>query len=148
MSDLKELKRAAKLFERHTFEQSRGNPRFVVRSSGIIETFADSDAETLNKVLAQFPAIVAKLEAAKRLRDAAKTAPNILEHMIMTSENGKCPPLHYLLTHEGLYGFHMANLWVRNDGKEYTISADWADNCGRLVKHLTEALAAFDKEQQ
>ena len=85
--------------------------------------------------------------AAQRLRDAAKTAPDILEHMIMTSENGKCPPLHYLLTHEGLYGFHMANLWVRNDGKEYTISADWADNCGRLVKHLTEALAAFDKEQ-
>ena len=90
---------------------------------------------------------VARLEAAQRLRDAAKTAPDILEHMIMTSENGKCPPLHYLLTHEGLYGFHMANLWVRNDGKEYTISADWADNCGRLVKHLTEALAAFDKEQ-
>jgi len=95
-----------------------------------------------------FPAIVARLEAAQRLRDAAKTAPNILEHMIMTSENGKCPPLHYLLTHEGLYGFHMANLWVRNDGKEYTISADWADNCGRLVKHLTEALAAFDKEPE
>ena len=48
--------------------------------------------------------------------------------------------MHYLLTHDGLYGFHMANLWVRNDGKEYTMEADWADNCGELVKRLAAAL--------
>lgn len=112
-----------------------------------IGDYDETHAALCSALIRSFPAIIARLEASQRLRDAAKTAPDILEHIIMTSENGKCPPLHYLLTHEGLYGFHMANLWVRNDGKEYTISADWADNCGRLVKHLTEALAAFDKEQ-
>lgn len=73
------------------------------------------------------------------LQEAAKDAPDILESMIATSKTA-CPPMHYLLTHDGLYGFHMANLWVRNDGKEYTMEADWADNCGKLVKRLTEVL--------
>lgn len=89
------------------------------------------------KELAEAQARVAVLE------DAAKDAPAILKHMIRTSEKA-CPPMHYLLTHDGLYGFHMANLLVRNDGKEYNMEADWADNCGRLVKRLTEALAATD----
>ena len=73
------------------------------------------------------------------LREAAKDAPEILASMIATSKTA-CPPMHYLLTHDGLYGFKMANLWVRNDGKEYTMEADWADNCGKLVKRLTAAL--------
>ena len=75
-----------------------------------------------------------------RLRIAAKDSPDILADMISTSETS-CPPMHYLLTHDGPYGFHMANLWVSNKGSEYTMEADWADNCGKLVKRLTEALA-------
>ena len=50
-----------------------------------------------------------------RLRIAAKDAPDILADMISTSETS-CPPMHYLLTHDGPYGFHMANLWVRQGG--------------------------------
>lgn len=73
------------------------------------------------------------------LKHAARDAPDILASMISTSKTA-CPPMHYLLTHDGIYGFHMANLWVRNDGKEYTMEADWADNCGKLVKRLTEVL--------
>jgi hypothetical protein len=73
------------------------------------------------------------------LQEAAKDAPDILATMISTSKTA-CPPMHYLLTHDGMYGFHMANLWVRNDGKEYTMEADWADNCGKLVKRLTAVL--------
>ena len=66
-------------------------------------------------------------------------ADEIWELMCRCSEKS-CPPMHYLLTHDGLYGFHMANLWVRNDGKEYVMEADWADNCGKLVKKLREIL--------
>jgi hypothetical protein len=73
-------------------------------------------------------------------RQASKEAPAILDLMIRCSKTA-CPPMHYLLTTDGLYGFHMANLWVRNDGKEYTMEADWADNCGKLVKRLSEVLA-------
>lgn len=62
-----------------------------------------------------------------------------------------CPPMRHLLTTDGLYGFHMADLkivdgkaalHVRNDGKQYVMEADWADDCGKLVKALKAMLAA------
>lgn len=89
-----------------------------------------------------------RIEALEReiaaFREASKEAPDILDLMIRCSKTS-CPPMYHLLTTDGLYGFHMANLWVRNDGKEYTMEADWADNCGKLVKRLTELLTANDQ---
>lgn len=102
----------------------------------LLET-AQEKSRTLTAELA---AVKAERDAlrvdAERLLEICKDAPNIFAHMLSTSRS--CAPMKYLLTHDGMYGFHMANLNVRNDGKDYNMEADWADNCGKLVKHLTQ----------
>lgn len=65
-----DMQKIAQLFHRHTFEQSRGNPLFIVRSYGVIEAFTYADADTLSKALELFPEILArvgKLEAQLKL---------------------------------------------------------------------------------
>lgn len=70
MINADDIQKIAQLFHRHTFEQSRGNPLFIVRSYGVIEAFTYADADTLSKALELFPEILArvgKLEAQLKL---------------------------------------------------------------------------------
>lgn len=78
------------------------------------------------------------VEERAKLMEIIKEAPSIYDLMLRCSSS--CKPMQYLLTTEGLYSFHMASLNVRDNGVEYRMEADWADNCGKLVKHLTEFL--------